>query len=131
MEMSGLEKRLPNYVRDVYDSHCVFCPYGADVEVGDVVGIYDEKTSFARQQRERLVEVTAVKIFRSTGRVVTLDLKIASPKEMQEIAADSEVPVPSLLSHRAGKPTYDAKRPPVVVYFKALEDEAEAQPAVA
>ena len=108
-------ERLPNYVQDVSKSTCLFCPYGAEVQEGDRVYAFDEKTSFDRRQRERLVEVIAVKAFRSTGRVVTLDLKIATPEELTKIADDSEIPVESIMEHRPGNPTYDAGRQPVVV----------------
>jgi hypothetical protein len=121
------ENRLPSYVGDVGTATCLFCPYGADVQVGDRLYAFDEKTSFGRRQRERLVEVTAVKVFRSTGRVATLDLKIATPEELTRISQDSEIPVEAILSHRANTDTYDALRPPVVVYFKpCFEDDAVA-----
>jgi len=118
---------LPNYVHDISTAGCVFCPYGADVEVGDRLYVYDEKTVFDRQQRERLVEITAVKVFRSTGRVITLDLNMISPEEAQRIADDSEMTLESLLDHRAGNSTFDGKRPPVVVYFEpCAEDDTTA-----
>lgn len=119
--------RLPNYVQDISSAKCVFCPFGAEVKVGDRVYAFDEKTSLARQQRERLVEVTAVKTFRSTGRVVSLDLKIATEQELEQIAEDSEMPVQSLFNHRAGTPTYDMNHPPVVVYFKPCDEEDTAR----
>lgn len=119
------DRRLPNYVNDVNTASCVFCPYGADVKVGDQVYAYDEKTSLARRQRDLLVEVTAVKVFRSTGRVVTLDLKIATHEELTKIAGDSEMPVESLLDHHAGAATYDTNRSPVVVYFKRCDIETD------
>jgi len=115
------DRRLPNYVNDVNTASCVFCPYGAEVKAGDQVYVYDEKTSLARQQRDLLVQVTAVKTFRSNGRVVTLDLKIATEEELAKIADDSEMTVQSLLDHHAGAATYDAKRSPVVVYFKRCD----------
>jgi hypothetical protein len=114
---------LPSYVHDIGMSTSLFCPYGAGVETGDRLYIYDEKTVFGRQQRERLVEVKAVKQFRSTGRVVTLDLAMISPEEMTRIAEDSELGVESLLAHRPGNPTYDEKRTPVVVYFEPCNDD--------
>ena len=114
---------LPSHVHDIGTSTCLFCPYGAQVEPGDRLYVYDEKTVFARQQRERLVEVKAVKQFRSTGRVVTLDLNMISPEETARIAEDSEVDVESLLAHRAGNPTFDEKRPPVVVYFAPCNED--------
>ena len=114
---------LPNYVHDISTAGCVFCPYGADVEVGDRLYVYDEKTVFDRQQRERLVEIKAVKAFRSTGRVITLDLNMISQEEAAHIAADSEMTLESLLDHRTGNSTFDAKRPPVVVYFEPCSDD--------
>jgi hypothetical protein len=75
------------------------------------------------RQRERLVEVTAIKIFRSNGRVVTLDLKIANPDELQQISRDSELPVAALINHRMGTETYNAERPPVVIYFKPCDED--------
>lgn len=122
-DRKNADKRLPHYVQDVNTATCVFCPFGADAKVGDRLYAFDEKTSLARQQRERLVEVTAVKTFRSTGRVVTLDLKIATEKELEQISEDSEMPVQSLLNHRAGTPTYDINNPPVVVYFKPCDEK--------
>jgi hypothetical protein len=116
-------ERLPNYVQDVSTSTCLFCPYGAEVHAGDRVYAFDEKTSFRRRQRERLVEVTAVKAFRSTGRVITLDLKIATPEELAKIAEDSEIPVESMLEHRPGNPTFDAGREPVVIYFRPCKED--------
>ena len=123
------EKRLPTYVHDVDTAACVFCPYGADLKVGDRVYAFDEKTVLGRRQRERLVEVSAVKLFRSTGRVVTLDLKIATPGELAQIARDSELPLEALVNHRAGAATYDSAQPPVVVYFRAcdVDDTIKAQ----
>ena len=114
---------LPNYVNDISTASCVFCPYGAEVEVGDRLYVYDEKTVFDRQQRERLVEIKAVKLFRSTGRVITLDLNMISPEEAQRIAEDSEMTLESLLDHRAGNSTFDEKRPPVVVYFEPCSED--------
>jgi hypothetical protein len=126
LDQVSTDRRLPNYVQDVYTAKCVFCPYGADVKVGDRLYAFDEKTSLARKQRERLVEVTAVKTFRSTGRLATLDLKIATPQELEQIAEDSEMPMESLLGHHAGAATYDASRPPVVVYFEPCDDQGQA-----
>ena len=120
---SEVPDSLPNYVRDIGTATCVFCPYGADVQVGDRLYVYDEKTVFDRQQRERLVEITAVKLFRSTGRVITLDLNMISPEEGQRIAEDSEMTLESLLDHRAGNSTFDEKRPPVVVYFVPCNED--------
>lgn len=115
--------RLPNNVQDVYTACCLFCPYGTDLEVGERVYAFDEQTVLGGRSREMLVEVTAIKVFRSNGRVVTLDLKIANPEELQRIAQDSEVPVTALINHRMGTETYDSKHPPVVIYFKpAAED---------
>src|SRR5690349_13618349 len=111
--------RLPHYVHDVSTSDRVFCPFGADVKVGDRVYAYDEKTLHNRRQRDRLVEVTAVKLFRSTGRVVTLDLEKVTLAEVARIATDSELSIDVLMEHHAGAPSYDPKHPPVVVYFRA------------
>ena len=115
--------RLPNHVHDVMTSTCVFCPYGADVNPGDKVYAFDEKTLFRRQQRDRLVQVVAVKSFRSTGRLVTLDLKIARESDLMRIAEDSEIPVETLYEHRSGNPTYIEGRQPVVVYFRTVDDD--------
>jgi hypothetical protein len=114
---------LPSYVHDIGTSTSLFCPYGAGVEIGDRLYIYDEKTVFGRQQRERLVEVTAVKPFRSTGRVVMLDLVMISPEETARIAENSELAVEALLEHRPSNPTYDEKRLPVVVYFEPCDED--------
>ncbi len=32
---SGVLDSLPNYVKDIGTTTCVFCPYGAEVSVGD------------------------------------------------------------------------------------------------
>ena len=98
--------RLPNHVVDVMTATCVFCPYGADVKPGDRVHAFDEKTSFDRRQRERLVEVVAVRSFRSTGRLISIDLKIARESDLLRIAVDSEVPMETLYEHHSGSPTY-------------------------
>jgi hypothetical protein len=118
LDLSKTLNRLPNYVHDVSTATCVFCPYGADVKVGDRIVAFDERTAFGRCQRERLVEVTAVKGFRSTGRIITLDLKIAKEDEIARIAEDSELTVEMLFEHRIGNATYLEGRSPVVVYFK-------------
>lgn len=115
--------RLPNHVHDVTSSTCVFCPYGAEVQVGDRVYAFDERTSLARRQRDRLVEVTAVRKFRSTGRLITLDLKIVNEAEILHIAVDSEITVGMLYDHRSGASTYIDERPPVVVYFKPCSED--------
>ena len=120
---SQLQDTLPSYVRDIGTANCVFCPYGADVTAGDRLYIYDEKTLFGRQQRERLVEVQSVKAFHSTGRVISLDASMISAEEAAHIAADSEMSLESLLGHHAGNSTYDKKRPPVVVYFKPCDED--------
>ncbi len=114
---------LPSYVHDIGTASCVFCPFGAAVTAGDHIYIYDEKTVFGRQQRERLVAVTAVKAFRSTGRVITLDLNLVSMEEVVHIAEDSETSLAALLEHRPGNSTYDAKHPPVVVYFQPCDED--------
>lgn len=120
---SEVPDSLPNYVSDITKATCVFCPYGADVQAGDRLYVYDEKTVFDRQQRERLVEITAVKVFRSTGRVITLDLHMISPEESARIAEQSEMTLESLLDHRVGNSTFDEKRPPVVVYFTPCSED--------
>ncbi|HLW75300.1 MAG TPA: hypothetical protein VKT74_09550 [Gammaproteobacteria bacterium] len=120
---ASVSDTLPNYVHDIATASCVFCPYGADAQAGDRLYIYDEKTVYGRQQRERLVEVTAIKQFRSTGRVITLDLAMIGSDEASHIAQDSETSVEALLEHRPGNATYDAKRPPVVVYFEPVSED--------
>jgi len=113
--------RLPSYVRNVNSAQCLFCPYGADVKVGDRVIAWDEKTVFDRTPRERVVEITAVKSFRTNGRVITLDMVVASDEEVKRIAEDSEISAHALLTHRSGKSTYDTQNTPVVVYFRTYE----------
>ena len=120
---SVIPDMLPSHVHDIGTATCLFCPYGAGVEPGDRLYMYDEKTVFGRQQRERLVEVKAVKQFRSTGRVITLDLVMLSPEDLDRIAADSELGVEALLAHRPGTATYDEKRPPEVVYFEPCDED--------
>jgi len=109
------------FVHDIDTAVCAFCPYGSDFVAGQRILIYDEKTVFRRQTRERLVEVKGVKIFRSTGRQITLDLLMISDAECQKIAEDSDLTVEILLDHRAGAQNFDSKRPPVVVYFTPCE----------
>ena len=115
--------RLPNHVVDAMTATCVFCPYGADVKPGDRVHAFDEKRSFDRRQRERLVEVVAVRSFRSTGRLISIDLKIARESDLLRIAVDSEIPLETLYEHHSGSPTYIDGRPPVVVYFKPCSED--------
>lgn len=110
--------RLPNFVHDIRSAQCVFCPYGAEIRVGQRAIAWDDRTVFDRMPRERPVEIIAVREFRSNGRVVTLNVTIASDAELARIAVDSETSVEALLNHRKGQPTYDAKRTPVVVYFR-------------
>ena len=105
------------FVHDIDTATCAFCPYGTLFEVGDLISIRDERTVFGRQARERRVEVKAVKLFRSTGRQITLDLNMIPDSECTRIAEDSELSVETLLNHRAGTGNFDPKRPPVVVYF--------------
>lgn len=105
------------FVHDVDTASCVFCPYGTGFKPGDQVVIRDERTAFAHMPRERVVEIKEIKIFRSTGRRVTLDLMMASNAEAGKIAEDSDVTVDVLLAHRAGTANFDPKHPPVVVYF--------------
>lgn len=119
--------RLPNFVHDVRAARCVFCPYGTKVKAGDRVLAWDDRTAFDHTPRERLVEVTDVKTFRSNGRVVTLDMGVTDDAELARIAEDSEVSVDALFNHRAGQPTYDAERPPVVVYFRGCEPAGEME----
>ena len=109
------------FVHDVDTATCAFCPYGTEFASGDRILIYDEKTVFARRTRERLVQVQAVKVFRTTGRQITLDLLMISEDEARKIAEDSELTVDILMDHRAGGDGFDATRPPVVVYFEAVE----------
>ena len=109
------------FVCDIDTAKCAFCPYGSDFVPGDRIMIYDEKTVFARKTRERIVQVEAVKVFRSTGRQITLDLLMISEAEAHKIAEDSELTVEILMDHRAGGDKFDAARPPVVVYFTAIE----------
>lgn len=116
-------QRLPNHVVDVMTATCVFCPYGADVKAGERVYAFDERTAFGRRQRERLVEVVSVKSFRSTGRLVTVDLKIARESDLLRIAVDSEIPLETLYEHHSGNPTYIDERPPVVVYFRPCDED--------
>lgn len=115
--------RLPSYVRNVNSAQCLFCPYGTDVKVGDRVIAWDEKTVFDRTPRERVVEITAVKAFRTNGRVVTLDFVVASDEEVARIAEDSEISPRALLTHRSGTSTYDTQNTPVVVYFRSYEQK--------
>lgn len=105
------------FVTDITSATCAFCPVGSEFAKGERIYIYDEKTVFARQIREKLVEVTAVKVFRSTGRQITLDLMMISDAESQKIADDSDLTVQILLNHKVGAERYDPNKPPVVVYF--------------
>ncbi len=105
------------FVSDIDTATCAFCPVGTEFAAGDHILIYDEKTVFARQTREKPVQVTSVKLFRSTGRQITLDLMMAPEPEVQKIADDSDLTVEILLNHRAGAHNFDPNRPPVVVYF--------------
>ena len=105
------------FVHDIDTAVCAFCPYGTTFTAGDRILIYDEKTVFGRRARERPVEVKAVKLFRSTGRQITLDLVMVSDEECRKIAEDSDLTVEILLAHRAGAQNFDPKRAPVVVYF--------------
>ena len=110
------------YVHDIDTAKCLFCPYGSNLKTGDRVEIHDEKTVFGRVQRHRLVEITAVREFRTNGRVITLGSDMASPDDMKQIANDSDVSIELLLTHRKGTSTYDSGRPPVVVYFEPRPD---------
>lgn len=119
--VSGSNRAL--FVHDIDTATCAFCPYGTEFVVGDRIEIYDEKTVFGRKARVRLVEVKAVKMFRSTGRQITLDLLMISDDESRKIAEDSDLTVDILRDHRAGTQNFDHKRPPVVVYFVARDEE--------
>jgi len=110
------------FVNDVETATCAFCPYGTAFTAGDRILIYDEKTVFGRQVRERPAQVTAVKLFRSTGRQITLDLVMVSDNECRKIAEDSDLTVGILMDHRAGAKNFDPKRPPVVVYFAPVTE---------
>lgn len=109
------------FVHDIETARCAFCPYGSDFAPGDRIMIYDEKTVFGRKTRERIVEVEAVKVFRSTGRQITLDLLMITEAEAAKIAEDSELTVDILMDHRASGDKFDPTRPPVVVYFVRVE----------
>ena len=108
------------FVCDIDTATCAFCPVGTEFEKGDHVHIQDEKTVFGRQTREKLVEITAVKVFRSTGRQITLDLMMISEAECQKIAEDSDLTVEILMQHKVGAERYDPSRPPVVIFFTAV-----------
>ena len=108
------------FVHDIDTATCAFCPMGTEFAKGDRVNIYDEKTVFGRQTREKLVEITAIKMFRSTGRQITLDLMMISETESEKIAEDSDLSVEILLNHKAGTGNFDPNKPPVVVYFTAI-----------
>ena len=114
--------RLPSFVRNINSATRLFCPYGTELKVGDRAIAWDEKTVFGREQRQRQVEITDVKIFRTNGRVITLDFVVASDAEVERIAADSEIAPQALFTHRSGKSTYDMKNPPMVLYFRPLEE---------
>lgn len=105
------------FVCDIDTATCAFCPVGTEFVKGDRIRIQDEKTVFGRQTREKLVEVTAVKVFRSTGRLITLDLMTIADSEAQKIADDSDLTVEILLNHKMGAGNYDSSRPPVVIFF--------------
>ena len=108
------------FVCDIDTATCAFCPVGTDFVKGDKIHIQDEKTVFGRQTREKLVEVTAVKVFRSNGRLLTLDLMTISDAEAQKIADDSDLTVDILLKHKVGAERYDPNKPPVVIFFTAV-----------
>jgi len=108
------------FVCDIDTATCAFCPVGTEFVKGDRIRIQDEKTVFGRQTREKLVEVTAVKVFRSTGRQITLDLMMISEAECQKIAEDSDLTVEILMQHKIGAERYDPNKPPVVVFFTAV-----------
>lgn len=120
---SDTTPEFSGYVHDIDTAKCLFCPYGSNLKAGDRVEIHDEKTVFGRVQRHRMVEITAVKEFRTNGRVITLGSGMASPADVQQIANDSDVAVELLLTHRKGTATYDSGNPPVVVYFQPVDGE--------
>ncbi|HEV2110863.1 MAG TPA: hypothetical protein VGT99_05865 [Gammaproteobacteria bacterium] len=105
------------FVCDIDKATCAFCPVGTEFAKGDKIHIHDEKTVFGRQIREKLVEITAVKVFRSTGRQITLDLMMISEAECQKIAEDSDLTVDVLMKHKVGAEKYDPSNPPVVIFF--------------
>jgi hypothetical protein len=105
------------FVHDIDSAICAFCPNGTGFAVGDRIGIYDEKAVFGRQVRERLVEVDAVKLFRSNDLQIALGKKWLSIEDSAKIAADSALSVEILLNHRTPHKRFDRKRPPVVVFF--------------
>ncbi|HET7922075.1 MAG TPA: hypothetical protein VFM15_04915 [Gammaproteobacteria bacterium] len=117
----GSSAEFSGFVHDIDTAQCLFCPYGTSLQPGDRVTIHDEKTVFGRVPRHRLVEITVVKPFRTTGRVITVGSDMASENEVRQIAGDSEIAVDQLMTHRKGTATYDAARPPVVVYFQPVE----------
>ena len=108
------------FVCDIDTATCAFCPVGTEFVKGDRVLIQDEKTVFGRQTREKLVEITAVKVFRSTSRLITLDLMTISEAECQKIADDSDLTGEILLNHKMGAGNYDPNKPPVVIFFTAV-----------
>jgi len=116
----GSDMKGTLFVSDIDSATCAFCPVGTEFAKGDRILIHDEKTMFGRQIREKVVEVTAVKLFRSTGRQITLDLMMISDAESQKIAFDSDLTVEILLNHKVGAERYDPSNPPVVVYFTAV-----------
>src|SRR5579872_3988661 len=95
-------RRLPSYVHNVSTAQCLFCPYGVDGKVGERVYAFDERTVLQHQTRERLVVITAIKIFRSDGARITLDGKPASAFELAQIMQDSKLTLTALLDHRNG-----------------------------
>ena len=108
------------FVCDIDTATCAFCPVGTEFAKGDKIHIQDEKTVFGRQTREKLVEITAVKIFRSTGRQITLDLLMITEAECRKIAEDSDLTVDILMQHKVGAERYDPTRPPVVIFFSPV-----------
>lgn len=118
-----LDRRLPSYVQNVSTAQCLFCPYGVDVKVGERVYAFDERTVLQHQTRERLVIITAIKIFRSDGAKITLDGKPASAFELAEITRDSKLTLAALLDHRNGSQHDDPEQSPVVVYFSPCDQD--------
>jgi pyruvate formate-lyase activating enzyme-like uncharacterized protein len=118
-----IPKILANRVRDIGSADCVFCPQGTALRPGDWVYVHDERPRSRR--RQRLMEVTAVKLFQANGQAATLDNALVAVEELLHIAADSELSVEALLEHHGGNYDYESQRPPAVVYFRPCEEHAD------
>ena len=116
-------RRLPSYVHNVSTAQCLFCPYGVDGKVGERVYAFDERTVLQHQTRERLVVITAIKMFHSDGARITLDGKPASAFELAQIMQDSKLTLTALLDHRNGSLHDDPEQSPVVVYFSPCDQD--------